>query len=274
MEGGSRELVKQVAAAVLLCTLTAHAESESASGRITVDGRQFALRYAYAAAQPGFFDRKTEDIRVLLTDVPLEDSARGDPFALARLARGGQLHGLEVVIDARGEPLTGFLFVEEFGGIVSLAGMHKFQPTAIERSRIAGRLFLSEPHTFDRVTFDYDITFAAAIARPPTAEEIAAALRGEPARAATAHLAAIQTGFDAFVATLTQSAAASYRSPGGLDRFNEIRADTPTGSRVVAVADGPDSTRVATVHAFRGDGVVLESFLTLRREGGAWKVER
>ena len=85
---------------------------------------------------------------------------------------------------------------------------------------------------------------------------------------------AIQTGFDAFVATLTESSAASFRATGGQDRYKAIRAETPADSRVVSLADGPDGTRIATVQARRRDGVIIESFLKLRQEGAAWKVER
>ena len=39
--------------------------------------------------QPGFFDKKKDDVR-------------GDVFALSRLADSGKLHGIEVVVDAKG----------------------------------------------------------------------------------------------------------------------------------------------------------------------------
>ena len=274
MENGPRTLVKQVLAAITLLWVTAHAQFENATGGITINGRQIAVRYAYAAVQPGFFDPKTQDVRVLLTDVPVADRVRGDVFALARLARGGQLHGIEVVLDAEGAPMSGFLFVDAFDGMVSAAGMHRFERKALERSLISGRMFTDGPSTFSGVTWQYDVNFSAEIARPPTAEEIAAALKSPPGIAASAHLQAIQNGFDAFVATLTESSAASFRSPGGSSRFEEVRADTPADSRVVSLANAPDGTRVATVQALRRDGVIIEFFLKVRQEGTGWKVER
>jgi hypothetical protein len=275
VENGPGKLVKQIlAATAVLWVVTTHAQPEHAAGSITVNGRALPLRHVYASVRPGFFDKKTDDIRLLLTDVPVADSVRDDVFALARLARVGELHGLEVVLNEKGEPLTGFLFLDAFDGLVSAAGMHRFEPQTLERALIAGRLFIDGPRTFSGVTWTYDVTFSAAITRPLTADEIAAALKSEPAVAATAHLQAIQTGFEAFVATLTESAAAPYRGSGGRDRFDEVRAETPADSRVVSLADGPDGTRIATIHALRRDGVVIESFLRLRREGAVWKVDR
>ena len=275
MEDGEGKLVKQVVATiVLLWAATAHAQTENAIGGITAKGRRFALRYAYASVQPGFFDKKTEDIRVLLTDVPVDEKVRTDILALSRLADSGKLHGLEVVVDAKGEPMSGFLFLNTFDSMVSAAGMHRFEKKTLERKLIAGRLFTEHPSTFSGITWEYDVTFSTEIVRPPTKEEIAEALNSPPALAAVAHVKAIQTGFDAFVATLTDASAASFRAPGGQDRYKEVRAETPADSRVVLLADGPNGTRIATVQATRRDGVIIESFVTLRQEGRSWKVER
>ena len=275
VEDGEGKLVKQiVAATVLLWAATAHAQPENATGAIMAQGRRFALRYAYASVQSGFFDKKSEDIRVLLTDVPVDEKVRGDVFALSRLADSGKLQGLEVVVDEKGQPMSGFLFLDAFDSMVSAAGMHKFERKALERTLIAGRMFTQGPSTFSGITWEYDVTFSAEIVRPPTKEEIAAALKSPPALAAAAHLDAIQTGFEAFVATLTNASAVSFRAPGGQARYNEIRAETPVASRIVMLAKGPNDTHIATVQSTRRDGVVLEDFLKLRQEGTAWKVER
>ena len=233
MEDGSRKLVEQVVAtaAVLLCAATAYAQPGTATGAITVNGKEFALHYAYASVQPGFFDKDGDD-------------------------------------------MSGFLFLDAFDGMVSAAGMHRFAPATLERLLISGRVFTEGPRTFSGVTWAYDATFSCAVVRPPTAAEAAAALQSPAAAAVTAHLAAIQTGFDAYLATLTEPSAASYRTPDGLKRFEAVRAETPADSRLVALAEGPEDTRVATVQAARRDGVIVEFSLKLRRTGTVWKVDR
>jgi hypothetical protein len=69
--------------------------------------------------------------------------------------------------------------------MVSMAGMHRFEPQRFERGGIAGRLYVKGSHELHGVTFQYDATFEAAIPRPPSAEQQAAELASPPARAAT-----------------------------------------------------------------------------------------
>ena len=276
MEDRQGKLVVQgLAAAIVFCiAATAYAQPGTATGTMTVNGKAFALRHAYASAQPGFFDKKSEDVRVLLTDVPLDEEQRADVFAISRLARSGQLHGIEVVVDAKGSPMSGAIFVEAFNGMASVAGMHKFEITAMERKLIAGRMFVEGSRTFDQVTWQYDATFSAPIPRAPTAAETAAALATPAGVAAIAHVKAIRSGFEAFVATLAEGSAARYRAPGGAALFKEIQAETPADSRVVSLTEGPGDTRIATIQGKRRDGVIIESVVKIRREGTSWKVER
>ena len=87
MEDGTRKLVGQVLAALL--TTTGFVQSNAASGRLRVNDRTFELRHVYASTQPGFFDRNVEDVRVLLTDVPVSEVDRTNMSALTRMARAG-----------------------------------------------------------------------------------------------------------------------------------------------------------------------------------------
>ena len=84
MEDGRRKLVVQglVAAVVVLWAATASAQPGTVTGTMTVNGKPFALRHVYASAQPAFFDKKSEDVRVLFTDVPLDEKQRADIFAI------------------------------------------------------------------------------------------------------------------------------------------------------------------------------------------------
>jgi hypothetical protein len=85
---------------------TAMADDGKADGKLIVDGKPVKLAYAYASAQPGFFDKKTEDIRVLLTDVPLTGKALNDDFERINLAKQGKVHCVEVTIDAKKQPIS------------------------------------------------------------------------------------------------------------------------------------------------------------------------
>lgn len=242
------------------------------TGTLTLNGATVQLTHVYAHAEPGFFDKKTEDIHVLFSDVPLTDEQRADDFALIHLVRDGKARIVEIVIDAKGQPISGSLYAREFDGTASAAGMHKFTRERLERKVIAGRLWTDSPHEFMHVTWQYDVHFTAPIPRPPTAAERAAALTSPPGRAATAHLAAIrQARLAAFVATLTSASAADYRGSDAATRLQQLRDDMPADSRVVDLVAQTDGSVLAKVEGHEGV-VVIGHTLRMVQEGGVWKV--
>jgi hypothetical protein len=250
----------------------AHAQDAPTSGTLTINGSSVALKYAYASAEPAFFDKNGEDIRIRLSDVELRDEAATDVFAIVRLARDGAARVVEVTIDAKGQPMSGAIYAKEFNGMVSLAGMHKFAPTRLERKVVAGRLWIDGLRTFSNVTFGYDATFSAAIPRPPTDEERAAALATPQARLVETYLAALRAGDrSAFVSTLSQSAAADYTGPAGEARFKKLQADMPADAKPANVSKMRDGSVQVSVEG-QQNGMVIEYLLTVVMEGGAWKI--
>jgi hypothetical protein len=222
-----------------------HAQETSdgtASGQLIVNAVTVPLTHAYAVAQPGFFDKSKEDVRVLLSSVPLSKDALDDVFELIKLAREDRGHIVEVVIDASGAPISGAIYTKAFDGMVSASGMHTFTRERFERARIAGRLAVTDPHTFSGVTWRYDATFSAAIPRPPTPEELAAALASPPAKAAAAYVtAAIKRG------TMVKDA------------------------RVTGVEAQADGSVLVTVEGHEGD-IVIGYTLQVVRDATTWKV--
>jgi hypothetical protein len=270
---GGRLLVVAFIGSLLASTASlVHAQDGTASGRLTVNAVTVSVTHAYASAQPGFFDKKTEDVRVLLSDVPLPETALTDVFELIELARRDAVHVVEVLIDANGAPISGAIYTKAFDGMVSATGMHKFTRERLERSRIAGRLAVPEPHTFNGVTWQYDATFSAPIPGPPSPEEAAAALASAPARAAAAYLEAVRSGkLPALLATLAPSAAANYRGADAQDRLKQLRADMPADARVASVTKKPDGSVLVSLEGHE-KGIVIAYTLKMVQDGGAWKV--
>jgi hypothetical protein len=99
MESRQRKLaIAGLAGAVLIGAGRAPAaEDGSAAGKLTLGSDTGALRFAYASAEPGFFDKTAEDVRVLLSDVPLSRRARENVFELTRLAREDAARVVEVL---------------------------------------------------------------------------------------------------------------------------------------------------------------------------------
>lgn len=239
---------------------------------MTFNGVIVPVRHVYAAVRPGFFDKNADDIHVLLSDRPLADAVRDDTFALMALARDEGAHIIAVVIDADGDPISGSLYVPEVNAMISASGMHVFTREALERARIAGRLAVPDPRTFMGLTWAYDVRFTAPIPRPPSADELAAALASPPAQAAMRHVAALKANDRAaFLATMTDAAAAPYRGADGAAAFAAFRADMPDDARVVGLVPQTDGSVLVNVEGHE-QGIVVAYELRLVREAGGWKV--
>jgi hypothetical protein len=246
----------------------------TAEGTLTLNGITIPLKYAYASAKPAFFDKSKEDIHILLSDVPLTDEQRADVFELIKLARTGKAHMIEVVLGADAHPISGSFFAQPFEGMVSATGMHVFEQSAFEHKRIAGRLHTDGARTFQDVTYEYAATFSAIIPRPPTAGEVAAALASPPGQAAAAYVTAIlDNNLTAFLARLSEPAAAAYRGAGGQAAFASLRAETPADSKVVGLTTPTETTAIATINGVR-DGIVIETVVELALVEGGWKITR
>ena len=278
MEARRRKLVVLLLAVKAACSLgvpsVALAADGTADGALTINGATFSLKYAYASAKPGFFDKNKEDIHVLLSDVPLTDEQQADVFEIIHLARDGKAHVVEVVLDAEQQPIAGSFFTQPFEGMVSATGMHVFEPKAFEHKRIAGRLYTDGARTFQNVTYEYAATFSTVIPRPPSAEEVATALASPAGLAAAAYVTAIlENNFASFVAMLANPLAGAYDGPDGPNTFSAVRAEMPKDSKVVGLTAPTDTTAIATINGSR-DGIVIESVFELAFTDGKWKVAK
>jgi hypothetical protein len=242
------------------------------TGTLSLNGVPAAISHVYASAQPGFFDKNADDIRLLFSDLLLSDDDRADVFALIHLAREGKARILELVVDADGQVISGSIYAKEFDGQVSATGMHRFERERFERAAIAGRMSTDGPHEFRGVTFQYDLRFSAPIPRPPTAAERAAALASAPARAATAYLAAVHRGDVAAVqAAMSADAADAFQGADGAARLADLRAATPTDAAVVNLEPQTDGSVLAKVEGHR-DGVIVGSTLRMIETPDGWRV--
>jgi len=268
----SGRLTSGVLAVCVAATAVASAQTESASGTLILNGTPTPLRFAYAAAKPGFFDKGTEDIQILLSDVPLLAAEREDVFALIRLGREDKAHIVEVLIDAQGHPIGGGIFAKVFDGMVSLAGIHVFERRRFDAHAVEGRLQTREPSTFLQVTFEYAADFAAVIPRPPSPAEVAEALASPPAEVARAYLAALRAGdFTSFLQTLSPDVAADYGGLAGAARFADLRAEMPLDAALVDLRRSSGSSAIATIQGHQ-NGIVIEYTLTVASQNGRWTV--
>jgi hypothetical protein len=152
--------------------------------------------------------------------------------------------------------------------------MHTFTRERLERTVIAGRLFVEPVRDFMGVRWSYDVRFSAPIPRPPSASELAADLSSPPARAAEAHLAASRAGSLApFLDTMSDVAAREYRGADGAERLAQLRVDLPADSRVVRLVPQTDGTVLANVEG-HDRGILIGYTFRMILDASRWKVTK
>ena len=164
-----RHVVALIASSALtvLCTLPAAGEDGKAEGTLTVAKAPVKLVHVYAQAQEGFFDKKVNDVLVLLTDGPLSGAALTDPFERRRLEKEGKLRAVEAVINVKGQAINVTVRDKAFGGPPVSGGSTEdvFESKTNDGKTIAGRLYRRTPGaSFDDVPYTYDVTFTAPVA--------------------------------------------------------------------------------------------------------------
>jgi hypothetical protein len=263
-----------VALALAMFSARSMAQEGRATGTLRLNSAIVNLQYAYASPRRGALDKTTENVHVLLSDVPLPDSARDDLFTLVGLGRKGEAHIIEVVIDANGKPVNGVIYAAAFNGMASLEDIHEFERERLDRTSIAGRLRTRAPGLFASIAFEYNARFSALIRRPPTDKERATVLASPPATAAAAYLRALAAGdITAFRQSLAAGRADVYAGARGIERFLALRAEMPSDMRVANVLKLTDTDASVGVEGYQS-GSVIELVLPLKLERGAWKVDR
>ena len=115
------------------------------AGTLTLDGKVYELRHAYARTEPGAFDPKKKDVVLHLVDAPVAESILADRFGPRDLIKAGKLHGLWVTIDANARVISGGFHLAglEFA---SSTGWQQLEALAFDAGKIEGRLYSREAH--------------------------------------------------------------------------------------------------------------------------------
>jgi hypothetical protein len=252
-------------------------EPGTARGKLTVAGKTTPLSYAYARAQKGFFDKAKDDVLVILSDVPIPETALGDEFARHRMASEGKLHAVEVVLNSEKQAVSGGLLHDAFSktnGYVSVAGMHEFKPTIFDGKQVAGSLGMDKPNEFMGNTFEYSATFSAPVwhRSPPTATGAAAA-QTAAGKATLAFLSAARAGrISELKKVMSAGIARELDGPDGKTMRDALKnmAPDPKTAEIESADILGDAAEVTVVEKSK-DGSVT-SKIRLALEHGAWKV--
>ncbi|HEV2039535.1 MAG TPA: hypothetical protein VGT81_05725 [Casimicrobiaceae bacterium] len=142
------------------------AAQNQVEGKLEVDGKPVAITQVYAYAKEGFFDKKKQDVVVLLCDAAVPAPVVRDTFAYKDLIATGKAHCVRQTIDADKHVINYDVGHQRFGSLGENGGSteHVFEAQTFDGKTIAGRARTKSPQkSFKDVPYTYDITFSAAI---------------------------------------------------------------------------------------------------------------
>jgi len=120
-------------------------QAGTAAGTLTVDGKVYELRHAYARTEPGAFDETKKDVVLDLVDAPAPAATFKDHFGARDLVKAGKLHGLSVTIDASGRVISGSFYLPELE-FASSTGWQQLETVAFDARTLEGRLYSKGAH--------------------------------------------------------------------------------------------------------------------------------
>jgi hypothetical protein len=120
-------------------------QAGAAAGTLTVDGKVYQLRHAYARKVPGAFDEKKTDVVLDLLDAPVDEKLLKDRFGLRDQVKAGKVHGLSVTIDDAGQVISGSFYLPELE-FASSTGWQKLETVAFAPKMVEGRLYSEGEH--------------------------------------------------------------------------------------------------------------------------------
>ena len=279
MKSGARVLFTGFLLAVAAVAPRAAAEGK-ADGKITVNGKSTEMKYAYAFAGPGFFDKTKEDVTVIVSDVPLDPKALEDEFERIHMADAGKLHAFEITLDADQKPIStsfrhnGFTKASPSG----LSSEDVFEKKTFDGKTVEGRYRSAKPHEFFGNTYSFDVSFKADIARKakpvaPSASETAAARKSPQAKVYADFLAAVQKeDLGAMKKLMSKEQAKHLDDPDAKKMVKMVKMMSATDIKVLKLAEKGDTAELTV--SGKQDGNVQNGVVHMVKEGGAWRVQR
>lgn len=162
-----RARIAQIAAVGATALWIAPASAQNhAEGTLIVDGKPIAVTQVYAYAQEGFFDKKKQDVVVLLCDIAVPSKTARDVFARHDLFVAGKAHCVQQTVNTDKQVINFEVGHERFGRKGEGGGSteHLFEATTFDGKTVAGRARTKgSQKSFDDVPYSYDITFSAAV---------------------------------------------------------------------------------------------------------------
>ena len=250
----------------------------TAKGTLTVNGKTFNLENAYAVNKKNPFDKKKTDVLIVLTDKELPAGALFDDFALMSLTDHG-ISGVTFAVDADKRINTGTLFSPSFKKMkqFSSTGNQKLDMNTWTKDHVVGSISIPADDFFDE-KFQYTATFDAPIQTKAAEKPVVLkgtplpAGGGEPAKAYGAYRKAVAAGNMPALRKLVVSEMAKQMDTADFkEMFPLVKAMQQKTIRITGGSvDGDDATLLVESLSEKN----MKATVTMRREGGQWKVAK
>ena len=281
MKSGVRVFLAGFVLAASVAAMAPRAAAEGkAEGKLTVNGKATDVKYAYASAGPGFFDKTVEDVTVIVSDVPLDAKALGDEFERIHMADAGRLHAFEITIDVGGKPISTAFRHNGFKGPSpsGLSSEDVFTKNTFDGKTVDGHYKSAKQHEFFGNTYSFDVSFKADITRkakpvPPSAAETAAAVKSPQAKVYTDFLKAAQKeDLGAMRNLMSKEQGKNLDSPDAKKMVGLIKMMSATDIKVLKIVEKGDTADLTV--SGKQDGKSQSGVVHMVKESGAWKVQR
>lgn len=161
-----------VRAALVACLVAGPAAAQEARGTLTANGKSAALAHAYAYEVDSELERGYLDVVVVLSDRALAAADARDGDRLEAMARRGELAALVVRLNPDARVLSAMPLSAAFTTIIRSAAFVRWEPSAFDEKRVAGRVHTGGAQDAFRQKWSYDVTFSAPIALDPAAKTV------------------------------------------------------------------------------------------------------
>jgi hypothetical protein len=152
--------------------LTDVAVAQDVKGSLIANGRSAELKYAIAQEVDSSTEKGYMDVIVVLSDRKLAAADARSIERLEAMTRNQGLAALVVRINPDAKVMSAEPLHPAFTTFVSSAAFVRWQPTAYDEKRIAGRFWTDGTQNEFRQQWSYDLTFSAPISLDPEARTV------------------------------------------------------------------------------------------------------
>ena len=165
-------MTKRAWLAFVALVLADVAFAQDVKGSLVANGRSSELRHAIAQEIDSATEKGYMDVIVVLSDRKLDAADARSVERLEAMTRNQGLAALVVRLNPDAKVMSAEPLHPAFTTFVSSAAFVRWQPTAYDEKRVAGRFWTDGTQNEFRQQWSYDLTFSAPISLDPAATTV------------------------------------------------------------------------------------------------------